>query len=74
MAGRYRPGRAPQTAKREQYAALIAGGVTYSEACRPTRVGGQIRFEKCGALDQGSVTSVRQSPVGWLDASSRHVR
>ena len=34
MAGRGRPGPAPQTAKREQYAALIARGVTYSEACR----------------------------------------
>jgi transposase, IS30 family len=29
-----RPGPAPQTAKREQYAALIARGVNYSEACR----------------------------------------
>jgi IS30 family transposase len=34
MAGRGRPGVAPQTAKREQYAALIARGVTNSEACR----------------------------------------
>jgi hypothetical protein len=34
MAGRGRPGPAPQTAKREQYSALIARGVTYSEACR----------------------------------------
>src|SRR4029453_2710021 len=34
MAGRGRPGVAPQTVKREQYAALIARGVTYSEACR----------------------------------------
>jgi transposase, IS30 family len=34
MAGRGRPGPAPQTAKREQYAALIAQGVNYSEACR----------------------------------------
>jgi hypothetical protein len=34
MAGRGRPGPAPQTAKREQYAALIARGVNYSEACR----------------------------------------
>ncbi|HEY5985537.1 MAG TPA: IS30 family transposase [Streptosporangiaceae bacterium] len=29
-----RPGPAPQTAKREQYAALIARGVSFSEACR----------------------------------------
>jgi IS30 family transposase len=29
-----RPGVAPQTAKREQYAALIARGVSFSEACR----------------------------------------
>ena len=29
-----RPGVAPQTEKREQFAALIARGVTYSEACR----------------------------------------
>jgi transposase, IS30 family len=34
MAGRGRPGPVPQTAKREQYAALIARGVSYSEACR----------------------------------------
>jgi hypothetical protein len=34
MAGRGRPGPAPQTAKREQYAALIARGVSSSEACR----------------------------------------
>jgi transposase, IS30 family len=32
--GRGRPGPAPQTAKREQFAALIARGVNYSEACR----------------------------------------
>jgi hypothetical protein len=31
---RGRPGPAPQTAKREQYAALIARGVSFSEACR----------------------------------------
>ena len=29
-----RPGPAPQTAKREQYAALIARGASFSEACR----------------------------------------
>jgi IS30 family transposase len=29
-----RPGPAPQTAKREQYAALIARGVSFSQACR----------------------------------------
>jgi transposase-like protein len=34
MAGRGRPGPAPQTVKREQYAALIGRGVNYSEACR----------------------------------------
>ena len=34
MAGRGRPGPAPQTAKREQYAALIARGVRSAEACR----------------------------------------
>jgi IS30 family transposase len=34
MAGRGRPGVAPQTVKREQYAALIARGVNSSEACR----------------------------------------
>src|SRR3954447_16556488 len=34
MAGRGRPGAAPQTAKREQYAALIGRGVSNSEACR----------------------------------------
>jgi transposase, IS30 family len=34
MAGRGRPGPAPQTAKRERYAALIARGVSFSEACR----------------------------------------
>ena len=34
MAGRGRRGPAPQTAKREQYAALIARGVNNSEACR----------------------------------------
>ena len=34
MAGRGRPGVAPQTVKREQYAALIARGVSSSEACR----------------------------------------
>jgi IS30 family transposase len=34
LAGRGRPGPAPQTAKREQYAALIARGVGFSEACR----------------------------------------
>ena len=34
MAGRGRPGVAPQTVKREQYAAVIARGVTNSEACR----------------------------------------
>jgi transposase, IS30 family len=34
MAGKGRPGPAPQTAKRELYSALIARGVTYSEACR----------------------------------------
>src|SRR2546429_3925758 len=34
MAGRGRPGVAPQTVKREQYAALIARGVSNSEACR----------------------------------------
>src|SRR3989440_8089271 len=34
MAGRGRPGVAPQTVKREQYAALIARGVNNSEACR----------------------------------------
>ena len=32
--GKGRPGPAPQTAKREQFAALIAQGVNYSEACR----------------------------------------
>jgi IS30 family transposase len=34
MAGRGRRGPEPQTAKREQYAALIARGVNNSEACR----------------------------------------
>ena len=34
MAGRGRPGPAPQTAKREQFARLIARGVSNSEACR----------------------------------------
>ncbi len=34
MAGRGVPGVAPQTAKREQYAALIARGVGNAEACR----------------------------------------
>ena len=34
MAGRGRPGVAPQTAKREQYAGLIERGVSFSEACR----------------------------------------
>src|SRR5579859_4164105 len=34
MAGRGRPGVAPQTVKREQYAALIERGVSNSEACR----------------------------------------
>ena len=34
MAGRGRPGSAPQTAKREQYAALIARGVNNAKACR----------------------------------------
>jgi len=34
MAGRGVPGVAPQTAKREQYAALIAKGVGNAEACR----------------------------------------
>jgi hypothetical protein len=34
MAGRGQPGVAPQTAKREQYAALIERGVSFSEACR----------------------------------------
>jgi transposase, IS30 family len=34
LAGRGRPGPAPQTAKRERYAALTARGVSFSEACR----------------------------------------
>jgi transposase len=34
MAGRGRPGPAPQAAKREQFARLIARGVSNSEACR----------------------------------------
>jgi hypothetical protein len=34
MAGKGVPGVAPQTAKREQYAALIAKGVGNAEACR----------------------------------------
>ena len=34
MAGRGRPGRAPQVEKREQFARLIAQGFTNSEACR----------------------------------------
>ena len=34
MAGKGRPGRAPQTAKREQFSALIARGVSSAEACR----------------------------------------
>jgi hypothetical protein len=34
MAGRGRPRAVPQTAKREQYAALIERGVSFSEACR----------------------------------------
>src|SRR5262245_58320663 len=34
MAGRGRPGPAPQTAKRERFAELIARGVNNSEACR----------------------------------------
>jgi transposase, IS30 family len=34
MAGRGRPGPAPQTAKREQFARLIARGVSSAEACR----------------------------------------
>jgi len=34
MAGRGVPGVAPQPAKREQYAALIAKGVGNAEACR----------------------------------------
>ena len=34
MAGRGRPGPAPQTAKREQFARLIARGFSNSEACR----------------------------------------
>jgi hypothetical protein len=34
MAGRGRPGSAPQAAKREQFARLIARGVSNSEACR----------------------------------------
>jgi transposase, IS30 family len=32
--GKGRPGPAPQTAKREQFAGLIGRGVNYSEACR----------------------------------------
>src|SRR5271169_3568643 len=34
MAGRGRPGRAPQAEKREQFARLIAQGFNSSEACR----------------------------------------
>jgi len=34
MAGRGRPGPAPQVEKREQFARLIAQGVNNSEACR----------------------------------------
>jgi transposase, IS30 family len=34
MAGRGRPGRSPETAKREQFARLIARGVSSAEACR----------------------------------------
>ncbi|MBV9060824.1 MAG: helix-turn-helix domain-containing protein, partial [Pseudonocardiales bacterium] len=34
MAGRGRPGSAPQTEKREQFARLIAQGVSSSQACR----------------------------------------
>jgi transposase, IS30 family len=34
MAGRGRPGPAPQTAKREQFARLIGRGVSNAEACR----------------------------------------
>ena len=34
MAGRGRPGAAPQTAKREQFARLIARGTSNAEACR----------------------------------------
>jgi len=34
MAGRGRPGSAPQTAKREAYARLIACGVSNLQACR----------------------------------------
>lgn len=34
MAGRGQPGAAPQTAKREEYARLIASGVSSAQACR----------------------------------------
>jgi transposase, IS30 family len=34
MAGRGRPGPAPQTAKREQFGRLIARGTSNAEACR----------------------------------------
>jgi len=73
MAGRGRPGRAPQTTKRERFAALIAAGVSNSEACRSVGVnrktGTRWRFGRVVTVREGR--TLEYPPV--ISARSREV-
>jgi transposase-like protein len=65
MAGRGRPGAAPDTAKRERYAALIARGVSYAEACRVVGINRRTgkRWRHGRTITSGSGRRLHYAPV-----------
>jgi transposase, IS30 family len=65
MVGRGRPGPAPDTAKREQYAALIARGVSYAEACRVVGINRRTgkRWRHGRTITSGSGRRLHYAPV-----------
>jgi IS30 family transposase len=65
MAGRGRRGPEPQTAKREQYAALIARGVSNAEACRIVGINRRTgkRWRHGRTITSGSGRRLHYAPV-----------
>ena len=78
MAGKGRPGSAPQTDKREQFARLIARGVTNSEACRIVGVNRRTgkRWRHGRTITSSSGKRLHYPPVinvGKREISSRYL-
>jgi transposase, IS30 family len=71
--GRGRPGPAPQATKREQFAALIARGVSNSQACRVVGVNRRTgkRWRHGRTITSSSGRRLRYAPV--IDLHDREI-